>query len=193
MHEASRNALEVFDEAAADFADRVGRSYDAVETYRSEDAEVAFVMMGSFATKAKGAVDRLREAGQAVGLVRPRLLRPFPNASLRRALLGRKGVAVIDQNLSTGQGGVLHTEVAAALYGAPEAPVLASFIGGLGGRDIGPSEFYAMAETARDAAARGAPPAPRLLYTRSELREMRKLQGIAAAERTEPGPTGGAE
>ena len=26
-----------------------------------------------------------------------------------------------------------------------------------------------------------------------ELREMRKLQGIAAAERTEPGPTGGAE
>jgi pyruvate ferredoxin oxidoreductase alpha subunit len=192
MHEASRNALEVFDEAAADFADRVGRSYDAVETYRSEDAEVAFVMMGSFATKAKGAVDRLREAGQAVGLVRPRLLRPFPNAALRRALLGRKGVAVIDQNLSTGQGGVLHTEVAAALYGAPDAPVLASFIGGLGGRDIGPSEFYAMAETARDAAARGVAPAPRLLYTRSEPREMRKLQGIAAAERTEPGPTGGA-
>jgi pyruvate ferredoxin oxidoreductase alpha subunit len=192
MHEASRNALEVFDEAAADFADRVGRNYDAVEAYRCEDADVAFVMMGSFSTKAKDAVDRLREAGQAVGLVRPRLLRPFPNAALRRALLGRKGVAVIDQNLSTGQGGVLHTEVAAALYGAPDAPVLASFIGGLGGRDIGPSEFYAMAETARDAAARGVAPVPRLLYTRSELREMRKLQGIAAAERTEPGPTGGA-
>lgn len=193
MHEASRNALQVFDEAAANFADRVGRSYEAVEAYRCEDADVAFVMMGSFATKAKDAVDRLREAGQAVGLVRPRLLRPFPNASLRRALLGRKGVAVIDQNLSTGQGGVLHTEVAAALYGAPEAPVLASFIGGLGGRDIGPSEFYAMAETARDAAARGVPPAPRLLYTGSELRELRKLQGIAAAERTAPGPTGDAE
>jgi hypothetical protein len=50
-----------------------------------------------------------------------------------------------------------------------------------------------MAETARDAAARGVPPAPRLLYTGSELRELRKLQGIAAAERTAPGPTGDAE
>jgi pyruvate ferredoxin oxidoreductase alpha subunit len=193
MHEASRNALEVFDEAATDFASRLGRTYDAVEAYHCEDAEVAFVMMGSFATKAKDAVDRLREAGQAVGLVRPRLLRPFPDAALRRALVGRKAVAVVDQNLSTGQGGVLHAELAAALYGAHDAPVLVSFIGGLGGRDIGPDEFYAMADVARDAAARGAPPAPRLLYTRSELREMRKLQGIAAAERTDPGPTGGAE
>ena len=45
-------------------------------------------MLGSFATKAKAAVDALRDAGQAVGLVRPRLLRPFPAESLRRALAG---------------------------------------------------------------------------------------------------------
>ena len=40
-------------------------------------------MIGSFATKARAAVDRLREAGTAVGLVRPLLLRP---ASLRQLL-----------------------------------------------------------------------------------------------------------
>ena len=57
--------------------------------------------------------------------------------SLRRALSGKLGVAVIDQNLSIGQGGVLHAELASSLYGEPGAPpILASFVGGLGGRDI---------------------------------------------------------
>jgi len=184
MHEASKNALAVFTEVADEFATRFGRSYAPVEAYRSDDAEIVFVMMGSFATKAKEAVDRLREAGHAVGLVRPRLLRPFPAAALRDALRGKRGVAVIDQNLSIGLGGVLYTELGSALCGMPGAPVLASFVGGLGGRDIQPSEFYAMTEVTRDAAAAGEPPAPRLMYTEAELREMRKLQGIAHVERT---------
>ncbi len=185
MHEASRNALEVFDAVATDFAERFGRRYAPVETYRCEDAEVVFVMIGSFATKAKEAVDRLRDAGQAVGLVRPRLLRPFPARALREALVGRRGAAVIDQNLSVGLGGVLHAELGSALCGVAGAPVLASFVGGLGGRDIRPSEFYAMAEAARDAADAGVPPQPRLLYTADELREMRRLQGIARVEMDE--------
>jgi pyruvate ferredoxin oxidoreductase alpha subunit len=193
MHEASRNALGVFAEVASDFEDRFGRRYQAVETYRSEDAEVVFVMIGSFASKAKAAVDRLREAGHAVGLVRPRLLRPFPADQLREALVGRRGAAVIDQNLSVGLGGVLHAELCSALFGVAGAPVMASFVGGLGGRDIQPSEFYAMAEVAREAADAGRPPEPRLLYTADELREMRKLQGIAAVESAQTLDEGGSE
>ncbi len=186
MHQAARNAIEVFDEAAADFEEQFGRRYQPVEAYRSDDAEVVFVMMGSFATKAKDAVDRLRDAGESVGLVRPRLLRPFPDQALRSALTGRRAVAVIDQNLSTGLGGVLHTETSAALCGVADAPVLVSFVGGLGGRDVGPAEFHAMADAAREAADTGTPPPPRLLFTRRELREVRKLQGIALAERENP-------
>ena len=90
-------------------------------------------MMGSFATNAKEAVDRLREAGRAVGLLRPRLLRPFPADDFQRLLKGKKGAAVIDQNLSLGKGGVLHSEVSSVLYGKADGPrVLLSFIGGLG-------------------------------------------------------------
>ena len=186
MHRAAEQALAVFDEVAADFSRTFGRAYQAVEAYRADDAEIVFLMIGSFATKAREAVDRLREAGEAVGLVRPRLLRPYPADALRRALAGRRGVAVIDQNLSIGKGGVLHAELASALYGRPDAPpVLASFIGGLGGRDIGAEEFYAMAEAVRRAADAGRTPEPRLLYTADELREVRKLQGIARAERQE--------
>jgi pyruvate ferredoxin oxidoreductase alpha subunit len=185
-HLAALNAVTVYDEAAAAFASVFGRHHEAVEAYRCDDAEIVFVMIGSYATKAREAVDRLRDAGQAVGLVRPRLLRPYPAECLQRLLAGKQGVAVIDQNISMGMGGVLHTELAAALYGKPDAPpVLLSFIGGLGGRDITPEEFYEIATVTRQAAADGVIPPPRLLYTREEYRELRKLQAIAHTERNE--------
>jgi pyruvate ferredoxin oxidoreductase alpha subunit len=185
MHRASERALEVWGDVAAELEQVTGRAMSPVERYRSDDAEIVFFMIGSFSTKAKEAVDRLRDAGESVGLVRPLLLRPYPAAQLRDALAGVRGVAVIDQNLATGKGGVLHAELASALYGEPAAPVLASFVGGLGGRDVTLTEFGAMARETRAAVDAGRTPAPRLLYTETELREMRKLQGIAIAERAE--------
>jgi len=185
-HLAALNAVTVYDEAAAAFAATFGRQHPAVENYRCEDADIVFVMIGSFATKARQAVDQLREAGSAVGLLRPRLLRPFPRAQLQQLLAGKKGVAVIDQNISMGMGGVLHTELTSVLYGMSDAPpVVASFIGGLGGRDIRPEEFYQIAADVRSALSDKVTPPPRLLYTQDELREVRKLQAIAHAERDE--------
>jgi pyruvate ferredoxin oxidoreductase alpha subunit len=183
MHLAALSGLAVYDELAGEFAREFGREHPAVEGYCAEDAEVVFFMIGSFATKAKAAVDRLREAGVKIGLVRPRLLRPFPEARLQEILAGKRGVAVIDQNLSLGKGGVLYAELASALYGRKDAPILTSFIGGLGGRDISPEEFYEMAAITRQAAQTGEAPPPRLLYTEAELREVRKLQAIAQVER----------
>ncbi len=187
-HLAARNAIGVYARVADEFEQACGRRHEAVECYRCEDAAYLFVMIGSFATKAKAAVDSLRAAGWPIGLLRPRLLRPFPEAAIRTALAGRRAVAVIDQNISFGAGGVLHGELAAALYGQPDVPpVLASFIGGLGGRDIPPEEFFQIAQVIRDAAEQGETPPPRLLYTETELRETRKLQAIARVERSDLG------
>jgi pyruvate ferredoxin oxidoreductase alpha subunit len=186
MHRAAEQAVGAWDEISGDFERVFGRRYGPIEAHRCEDAEIVFVMAGAFATQARDAVDRLREAGTAVGLLRPRLLRPLPAAALRRVLAGKRAAAVIDQNLSMGQGGILHAELASILYGRPEAPpVLVSFIGGLGGRDIAPEEFAEMAAVAQRAAASGRSPEPRLLYTAEELREVHKLQGIAQAERSQ--------
>lgn len=187
MHLAMQQALPAYDEIAADFARAFGRNWPAVETYKMDDAEYAYFMVGAFATKAMAAVDRLRAEGWKIGLVRPRLMRPYPLEMLRKLLLGKQGVAVIDQNLSLGKGGVLHTELASALYGQPEAPLLASFVGGLGGRDIAAEEFYEMARVLQAAVKAGQAPEPRLLYTRTELREFKKLQAIAVVERREIG------
>jgi pyruvate ferredoxin oxidoreductase alpha subunit len=183
---AARAALEIYDEAAEAFADRFGRMHGAVDAYRTDDAEIVFFMVGSFATKAKDAVDRLRETGAKIGLLRLRLVRPFPESALRRALAGKLGVAVIDQNLSAGKGGVLYGELASALYGHKTAPkVMTSFIGGLGGRDISAEEFFEIAAVTQKASETGEIPLPRLLYTELELREMRKLQAIAHVGRQE--------
>jgi pyruvate ferredoxin oxidoreductase alpha subunit len=172
----------VFDEVTRAFEREFGRSYQAVEAYRTEDAEVVFVMLGAFATKAKEAVNQLRESGKAVGLLRPLLFRPFPVTEMQRLLKGKKGVAVIDQNLSMGRAGILHSELSSALYGQNAgAPVLVSFIGGLGGRDIRLEELYEMESVTREAAERGKAPPPRLLYTKKELEDMRTLQSIALA------------
>jgi len=186
-HLAALRGVEVYDEVASEFEAAFGRRHDAVEAYRCEDADIVFVMMGSFSTKAKAAVDELRRAEQKVGLVRIRLLRPFPVEALRRAVAGVGGIAVIDQNLSMGRGGVLHTEIASALYGEQDAPrMLLSFIGGLGGRDISPEELFEIAAETRKAVDSGRAPPTRLLYTAGELREIRKLQAIAEVERREP-------
>ena len=86
-HLAARAALPVFEAIGRDFGEAFGRTYAPVEAYRMEDADDVFLMIGSFATKAKAAVDRLRDAGRRVGLLRPRLIRPWPEAELQRWLL----------------------------------------------------------------------------------------------------------
>jgi pyruvate ferredoxin oxidoreductase alpha subunit len=191
-HLAAQNGLAVYDELCAEFANRFGREYAAIEAYQCDDADIVFVMLGSFATKAHAAVDQLRKAGNKVGLLRPRLLRPFPAEMFRNLLAGKSGVAVIDQNISMGMGGVLHSELAGALYGHPHAPPqLLSFVGGLGGRDISLEEFFEIADVTRNAVAIKQTPAPRLLYTEQELRQMRKLQAVASVERDELNNSGG--
>ncbi|MCG6938370.1 MAG: pyruvate synthase [Gammaproteobacteria bacterium] len=182
-HLAVQRALSVYEEVADEFASAFGRRYDIIDNYRMDDAEYAFVMMGSFATKAHDAVDSLRNAGWKVGLARLRLFRPFPQEKIRQLLTARRAVAVIDQNISMGMGGVLHSEVAAALYGLKNAPaVLASYIGGLGGRDISQVEFFEMINELKHASDKSEPLPPRLLYTENELTEIRKLQAIAQVE-----------
>lgn len=182
-HAAARNGLTVFKEIGREFSTLTGRSYPAIEKYRTEDADIVFFMIGSFATKAKAAIDQMREQGIRVGLVRPRLVRPFPDQDIVEALQGKRGIAVVDQNISFGKGGILHGELASALYNAAQRPkALVSFIGGLGGRDISDAEFLEMAKITDRAASSGEVPPPRLLYSREELAQMHGLQAMAAAK-----------
>lgn len=178
MQRAAEAALAVHEEIAAEFGARFGRRYGAVDGYQLDDAEWVIVMSNSFSTVGKAEVARLRERGEKVGLLRLRLIRPFPHAELARLLGGRRAVAVIDQNLSVGKGGILFAEVASALP-TNAAPPLLSFIGGLGGRRFRSEEFDQILAALREAESSGGSREAHLLYSESEYRQLLDMLRIA--------------
>jgi pyruvate ferredoxin oxidoreductase alpha subunit len=181
-HLAARNALTVHAEAAADFTKTFGRIYDVVECHRLDGADFVLVMAGSFATKAKAAIEALRNEGKRVGLLRLRMIRPWPAAAVASALAGRRGVAVIDQNLSPGLGGILFQEVAASVVSRNDRPgVLRSFVGGLGGKDISLAEFRHVFETLERSEPGQLIEEPTLLYTEADWRQVQPILKLAQA------------
>jgi pyruvate ferredoxin oxidoreductase alpha subunit len=89
------------------------RRYDVVEKYMLDDAEYALVVSGFNSTTAKAAVNKLREQGKKVGLLRLRVIRPWPREEIMKAIGSVKKVAVLDQDISVGSTGVLYPEVKA--------------------------------------------------------------------------------
>lgn len=180
MHRAVENALQVHEEVAADFHRLFGRRYGPLDEYRMEDAETVLVMTGSFSTKGKAAVNRWRDQGHKVGLLRLRLIRPRPTAALAQALAGRRAVGVIDQNISPGLGGILFQEVAAVLANANHRPsVMRSFIGGLGGKDISQTEFNRIFEVLQQTDPEDQTVEPELLFTATEWNQIKNVLTVA--------------
>ena len=180
LHLASSNALHVHNEVAAEFKSVFGRAYSAVEPFKTEDAEFIILMTNSFTVKGKNAVNIFREKGVKAGLVRLRLVRPFPFQELKEYLRGRKALAVIDQNISPGSGGILYNEVTSALYHEPERPgAVLSFIGGLGGKDISLFEFSFILDEMKKSVETGIVPETQLLYTEQDMKNINNFLNIA--------------
>jgi pyruvate ferredoxin oxidoreductase alpha subunit len=189
MQRAAEAALGVHDAVTAEFCNCFGRCYGAVDSYRLDDADWVIVMSNSFSTVGKAEVARLRARGEKVGLLRLRLIRPFPQQEIQWLLDGRRGVAVIDQNISIGKGGILFAEVASALRGDATPPLL-SFIGGLGGRRLRSQEFDLIVAALHAAKHSGGSFEPQLLFTATEYAQIRDMLRIAHGEA--PNLSGGA-
>jgi phenylglyoxylate dehydrogenase alpha subunit len=135
---AMERAKSKIDEIDREFANVFGRYYGGlVEAYRMEDAEIALVSMGSHTGTCKTAIDRQREQGRNVGLVKIRVFRPFPWERVCSELSHVKAIGVIDRSICFGWNcGYLYHEVQTALCQAGLPPRLLDFICGLGGEDI---------------------------------------------------------
>ena len=135
--EGMRHVEQVVLDIAKEFAELSGREYGLFEAYRLEDAERAVVMIGSAAGTTKDAIDRLREKGEKVGLLKIRLYRPFPADAIAEALKNVKAVAVMDRAEGySNHGGPLGADVMAALFRARSTALATNIIYGLGGRDV---------------------------------------------------------
>ena len=138
LQQAMEEAKDVLAKADAEFRLRFGRGYGLVEAHGVAGADLALVTMATMAGTAAAALPALNAGGARVGLVRVRVLRPFPAEALREALRRVRRVLVLDRNLSPGSGGVLHAELRATLAGLPDPPLVLGALAGLGGRDVRP-------------------------------------------------------
>ncbi|MDX1674609.1 MAG: hypothetical protein R3314_07445 [Longimicrobiales bacterium] len=153
QQEAMRRALSLFPEIDADWRLLTGRSWGVLEPYRIEGAELILVTSGTITSTAREVVDRRRADGEAVGLAKVKMFRPFPTADLRRVLRGARKVAVLDRNISPGHGGIFAEEIRSALYDVPldDRPALYGYVLGLGGRDVTPGTVDEVIERTRAA------------------------------------------
>lgn len=131
------NAKKAVDEAEEKFAEIFGRRYTGLtESYRTDDADFVLITLGSIAGLVRETVDRLREKGKKVGLLRIRYMRPFPNEEITAAVKNAKAVAVLEKDISFGNEGTVYTNVNSALHKANVNVPTSNYIGGLGGKNI---------------------------------------------------------
>ena len=132
---AMEKSKEVIEEVGREYGEMFGRTYGLIEEYKSEDADIILIAMGSICGTIKDVIDEQREAGNKVGLIRIRSYRPFPKEALQNAV-GDAKLAVLDKDVSFSAGGAVYADVKSSVdnetYG---------YIIGLGGRDITPEDI----------------------------------------------------
>jgi pyruvate ferredoxin oxidoreductase alpha subunit len=137
MIQAQQKAKEKIERVARDYQERFGH-YDGglVDEYRTDDADIVLVAMGSVVSTIRAAVDELREAGKKVGALKIRSYRPFPREAIIKACHKAKALAVLDKSISIDTGGILVSDVKTAFYDEYKKPLIISYIAGLGGKEV---------------------------------------------------------
>ncbi len=138
--EAMENSKKIIKQVDKEFYKLTKRKYDFVENYKTSDAEHIIVALSSTCGTIKIVVDKLRKEGKKVGLLKIRVMRPFPNEEIIKSLTRAKSVAVLDRSMSFGNFSPVFTEVKSALYGLNKKPSLYNYVYGIGGRNIGISD-----------------------------------------------------
>ncbi|MBU9721403.1 MULTISPECIES: thiamine pyrophosphate-dependent enzyme [Bacillaceae] len=155
--EALYRAYDVYNEIRKDYEEISGRSYDILDQYMMEDAEVALFLLNSAAESSKDVVDRLRSKGVKAGVISPNIIRPFPAEDIRKALKNVKAVLIGERADSYGGNGAnLTHEVKSALQDDKEnQTIVLSRVFGLGGKDFYADDAENFFQMAMDAAEMG--------------------------------------
>ena len=133
------------------FGEAFGRRHYNVEAIRiGPKTRLVLVAISSIATTVRGVLP----AHPEVGLLKLRLFKPFPAASVRSALAPLADdvpLAVIERNYLGNREGALMQEMKQALYGQPRP--LYDFYAGVGGKDVPPATIERIIEMAKKGAA----------------------------------------
>jgi pyruvate ferredoxin oxidoreductase alpha subunit len=141
MHAKQMQALDLIPELAGKFSQAFGRSSGGlVRGYRSADADLIVVALGSVLGTIAEVVDELREQGVKAGAVGIKCFRPFPLEEVAAALANAREVVVLEKAFAPGLGGIVGQNVRLSGIAAPVFDVVA----GLGGRPITMRSLHAL-------------------------------------------------
>jgi len=156
--DAMSKAMKVIVDVGKEFGETFGRSYGIFDSYAVDDADLAIIVLSSTAGTARTTVKKLRAEGVKIGLLKPRVFRPFPAQEFVDALKGVKAVAVLDRSVSFGAmygAGPMFLEVSAALFAGGSQAKAVNYIYGLRGRDVIPEHIEQVASDLQEVADTG--------------------------------------
>lgn len=143
--EALRKSKKILKELDKEYEQVSGRKYEVIEEYMAKDAEHLILAMGSTIGTIKTVVDKLREQGEKVGVLKIRLYRPFPGEELVEMLRSYpylQNIGVMDKvGAFSDVGSPLYQDVLSALYSHNHILPALNYIYGIGGRDIKPEDI----------------------------------------------------
>jgi len=127
---------ELSESVARNFAKKFGRHYGNVEAVNiGPQTKLVLVTISSISSTARGVIKKYPE----VGLLKIRLFRPFPAASIKIALNDLPSdaiIACVERNFLGDREGAILQEMKRALY--PDRFKLYDFYAGVGGKDVPP-------------------------------------------------------
>lgn len=140
-HQALLQAQDEIIAADNEWGSICGRHYGGLIRVEGNDvAEIGILAIGSmFGTLCDARKEQ--EHPDTVKLIQLRTFRPFPADVIREACIGLKQLIILERALSPGSGGIVGTEVRAALSEQENPPMIFNYAVGLGGRDI-PLSLY---------------------------------------------------
>ncbi len=140
-YKAMQGAKSAIAKAENSYEKITGRKYGLIDCYNCDDAEHVIITMGASSGDAKVASDLLRKEGIKAGVLRIRVMRPFPGDEIVKALANASYISIVERSLSTGIGNIMAHEIKSFFYDAGAKPAIKSYIAGLGGRDITPNDY----------------------------------------------------
>ncbi|GMQ87887.1 MAG: transketolase C-terminal domain-containing protein [Gammaproteobacteria bacterium] len=140
-HQALLDSADAIVQAQRDWLEISGRDTGGLLRCEGpEHATTGILTLGSIAGTLQEAIEE-HGGGTPARLITLRAFRPFPEQVLRDACRGLERLIVVERALSPGAGGIVGTEVRAALGAMQKPPQVFNFAVGLGGRDV-PLEIY---------------------------------------------------
>jgi len=149
-HVKQMRALELIPGWAEEFRRAFGRdSGGLLRSYRTEDAELVVVALGSVLGTIKDTIDAMRARGIRIGVLGITCFRPWPQDAVHAALAQAKQVLVLEKSLAVGLGGIVSNNVRTS-YAGSERHAVRTVIAGLGGRPITRASLQRVFEQALD-------------------------------------------